>query len=292
MGQLTFDQHFAAVPAAQRQALQRFWLDHPYTERALEGTPWRYIAMGTGRRLVVLLPHALFPADSWFLLANALQSEYRLLIPDGYALQKVYEPGRICETLVQMIQSEGAYSATFIAHSTSGSPAQWLLHRWPHRVQHTVLCHSPALAPDSPLPYAGPTNLLGLLPSASLTDRTVRVLAPNLPVAGEWLQFTQAYLRLCLLGHSRRDLAQTLRAERLMRALFAPEASGLESWPGKVLVVTAQDDPYSADSLPVYQDRYPGMQASRFDAGGHWTQLLYPELFNERIRRFLRESAP
>lgn len=291
MVQLTFDQCFADVPATQRSVLQQFWLDHPYTERLPDGTPWRYVAMGTGRRLVVLLPHALFPADAWVLLANALQGEYRLLLPDGYALQRVYEPERICETLVQMVQAEGGYSATVIAHSTGGSPAQWLLNRWPHRVQRLVLCHSPALAPDTPLPYAGFPDLLRLLPSAPLSDRTVRALAPTLPAEGEWLQYTQAYLRLCLLGLNRRVLAQTLRAERLMRALYAPEASSLQSWPGKMLVITAQDDPYSADSLPPYQERYPGVQASLFDAGGHWTQLLYPELFNRRILRFLGETT-
>jgi pimeloyl-ACP methyl ester carboxylesterase len=159
-------------------------------------------------------------------------------------------------------------------------------------VQHLVLCHSPALAPNTPLPYSGSVDLLRLLPSASLTETTMRALAPNLPAASDWLQFAQAYMLLSLQDHSRKTLAQTLRAERLMRALFAPEASSLQNWPGQVLVVTAQDDPYSADSLPIYQERYPGMQASRFDAGGHWTHLLYPELFNDRIVRFLRESAP
>ncbi|MHB1318022.1 MAG: alpha/beta fold hydrolase [Anaerolineae bacterium] len=291
MPHLTFDQRFANVPAAQREALQRFGLDHPYTERLPDGTSWRYIAMGTGRRLVVLLPHALFPADSWLLLANALQGEYRLLIPDGYALQKVYEPERIGEALVQMIQSEGGYSATVVAHSTGGSPAQWFLHRWPHRIQRLALCHSPALAPDTPLPYSGSPGLLTLLPAAPVAERTLRALAPNLPAEGEWLQYTLAYLRLCLLSQSRRALAQTLRAEHLMRARFAPEASSLRSWPGQLLVVTAQDDPYSVDSVPLYQARYPGVQASRFDAGGHWTHLLYPELFNRRILRFLSESA-
>ncbi len=109
MAPMTFDQRFAGVPAAQRERLERFWLDHPYTERLPDGTSWHYIAMGRGRRLLVLLPHALFPADAWFELATALEDRYRLLIPDGYALQTMFDPVRIAEALVQMIEASRSW---------------------------------------------------------------------------------------------------------------------------------------------------------------------------------------
>jgi pimeloyl-ACP methyl ester carboxylesterase len=291
MAKPTFDALFAGVPAAQKNALQRFWRDHSYTERTFGETAWRYIAMGNGRRLVVLLPHALFPADAWFMLASALQGAYRVLIPDGYAHQRMLNPVQASETLVQMIEAEGSYSSTFIAHSSGGSPAQWLLHRWPHRVQHLVLCHSPALAQDAPLPYTGSRDWLKLLPSAPLGERAIEALAPNLPLSGEWLAYTQAYVRLNLIGEDRRILDQSLGAERMMRVLFASDASVLQHWPGSLLAITARDDPFSAGSMPLYRERYPGMQATAFDAGGHWTPLLYPDLLEERVRRFLRDTA-
>ncbi len=293
MAPSTFDQRFAGVPTGQRQSLQRFWLDHPYTERLPDGTPWRYVAMGTGRRLLVLIPHALFPADAWFQLATALKDGYRLLIPDGYALQGVFDPVRITEALVQMIESEGGHSATLIAHSCGGSPAQWLLHRWPHRVQHLVLCHSPALGPDAPLPYQGSRTLLRtllrLLPAVLADQRLVQGIAPNLPQDGPWLAFSRAYLGLHASGPGRQLLNRTLGAEKLMRLLFRPSELQ-QQWPGRLLMITAQNDPFSVGSVATYRERYPGAQFSSFDAGGHWTPLLYPDLVTARVTRFLRES--
>jgi len=289
MAQLTFDQRFARVPAAQRERLQRFWLDHPYTEHLPDGTAWRYVTMGSGRRLLVLLPHALFPADAWFQLAMALEDKYRLLIPDGYALQKVFDPVRITEALVQMIEAEGGHSATFIVHSCGGSPAQWLLHRWPHRVQHLVLCHSPALEPDAPLPYRGSRTLLRALPALLSDQRLVDGIAPNLPQDGPWLAFSRAYLGLHASGPGRQLLNRTLGAEKMMRVLF--RAGQLHrQWPGRLLMITAQDDPFSGGSVSLYRERYPGAQFSSFDAGGHWTPLLYPDLLAARVVRFLQES--
>lgn len=289
MAPMTFEQRFARVPAAQRERLQRFWLDHPYTERLADGTPWRYIAMGRGRRLLVLLPHALFPADAWFQLATALENRYRLLIPDGYALQQVFDPVRISERLVQMIEAEGGHSATFVAHSCGGSPAQWLLHRWPHRVQHLVLCHSPALGPDTPLPYRGSRTLLRALPAIVSDQRVVKGIAPNLPQDGPWLAFCRAYLGLHASGPGRQLLNRTLGAEKLMRVLFRP-GQLQQQWPGRLLMITALDDPFSENSVALYRARYPGAQFSSFDAGGHWTPLLYSDLLAARVTRFVQES--
>jgi len=289
MAPKTFDERFADVPATQREALQRFWLDHPYTESLPDGTSWRYIAMGSGRRLLVLLPHALFPADAWFQLAPALAREYRLLIPDGYALQQVFRPARITEMLVQMIEAEGGHSATLIAHSCGGSPAQWLLHRWPHRVQHMVLCHSPALGPDAPLPYRGSRTLLRALPAILSEQRMVDGIAPNLPQKGPWLAFSRAYLGLHASGPGRQLLNRALDAEKLMRVLFRPSPLQ-QQWPGRLLMITAQNDRFSVGSVAMYRERYPGAQFSSFDAGAHWTQLLYPDLFTARVTRFLQES--
>jgi len=288
----TFDQLFADVPAPQRETLQRFWADQPYRQCAVNGAPWRYVAMGSGHRLVVLLPHALLPADAWCLVAERLASSCRLLIPDGYVQQRVLDPARATEALAAMIQAEGEYSATFIAHGSGGGPAQWLLHQWPHRVQHLVLCHSPALSPAAPLTYAGARGGLKWFPTTPLGERHVKRLAPNLPASGDWVAFARAYLRLHLLPLNRRWLDQALTVERMTHVLFAPSAASMESWRGRLLFITALDDPFSADSLARYQELYPTAQAALFDAGGHWTPLLFPDLLAARLQRFVLETEP
>ncbi|MGI6368665.1 MAG: alpha/beta fold hydrolase [Anaerolineae bacterium] len=287
MPPVTFDQRFAAVPAAQRDALQRFWREHPYTDHLPDGTPWRYIAMGQGRHLVLLLPHALFPADAWFQLALALEGRYRVLLLDGYAWQRVFDPLRLTELIVQTIEAEKRHSATIVAHSCGGSPAQWLLHRWPHRVQGMVLVQAPALTESSAVPYGGSRLRLNTLPWTLSPAALARALAPNLPATGEWAEFARAYIGLYSAEVEKALVPKMLGAERLMRALYRPETQDLRSWRGRALAITAEDDPFEGDSLEIYRQRYADLEVTRFDAGGHWTPLLYPDLLAERVARFL-----
>jgi pimeloyl-ACP methyl ester carboxylesterase len=287
MAKATFDALFAGVPRDITWSLQRFWLEHPYTERAVGGVLRRYIAMGSGRRTLLLLPHAFATADSWFLLAEALKKRYRLLVVDGYARQQAFDAERLCDGLVQLLEAEGAYSATVIAHSGGGSIAQRLLQRYPHRVQHLVLCHSIALAPGAPLPLAG--GLLHRLPWALTGERLLRAVAPDLPVEGDWAEFARAYLALVAQEVDTTTLRRTMRTERLLRTLYPATTDALLGWPGDVLAITSDDDYWSAGSLLTFRERYPRVQACSLDAGGHWAHLLYPEPVIDRIARFLGE---
>ncbi len=287
MPQLTFDALFAQVPAAQKAALQRFWLDHPSRELVVGNTRWRYLRVGQGRRTVLLLPHALAAADFWFYLAQALAPLYVCLIPDGYARQGVYDADRICEALVRILEAEGGFSATVIAHSTGGSVAQFLLQRYPHRVQHLVLSHSVALDRQAPLPLPGWRALLGRAPWALLRPRLASALAPDIPQGLRWSAFAEAYLQLLVQDLSREAIQHFVEAERALRLRFDTRPAVEPGWPGRVLTIASTDDPPSYDSLARLRERYPRCQAVAWNAGGHWAPLLFPEHMAEHVQCFL-----
>jgi pimeloyl-ACP methyl ester carboxylesterase len=291
MPQPTFDALFAQAPAAQKEALQRFWRGHAPQECVIGNARWRYLCVGQGRRTVLLLPHALAPADIWFHLAGALAPHYRCLIPDGYALQGVYDADLICEALVHIIEAGGAFSAAVIAHGAGGSVAQFLLQRYPHRVQHLVLCHSVALDSQAPMPLRTWRPLLGWAPWALLRPRLFAALAPNLPEGLRWSAFARAYLQWMTQDLDQGKVQRFVQAEGDMRQRFELRPAVEPGWPGRVLAIASTDDPLSYDSLAFLRERYPRCQAVAWNAGGHWAPLLFPEHLAEQVRRFLTGEA-
>ncbi len=286
----TFDALFAEAPAAQKEALQRFWLEHSRQERVIANARWSYLRVGQGRRTVILLPHALAPADFWFHLAGALAPHYNCLIPDGYALQRVYDADLICEALVHILEAEGGFSATVIAHGAGGSIGQFLLQRYPHRVQHLVLSHSVALDHQAPMPLRAWRPLLGWAPWALLQPRLASALAPDMPAGMRWSAFARAYLRWITQDLDRETVQRFLQAEETMRQRFALRPAVESGWPGRVLAIASTDDPLSHYSLAPLRERYPRCRAVAWNAGGHWAPLLFPQHLADQVRRFMADG--
>lgn len=287
----SFDALFAETPPSQARALQRFWLDHSHQERVIGNVRWRYLRVGQGRRVIVLLPHALAPADQWFHLAGELAHYYRCLIPDGYALQRVFDVTQICETLVRMVEVEGAFSVAVIAHGSGGSVAQFLLQRYPHRVQHLVLSNSVALERSAPMPLSRWRWLLDWAPWGWLQPRLSNALDPEMTTGGRWSAFARAYLQLITQGLSRDTVQQFMRAEQMMRLQFEGRPTLEAGWPGRMMAVASSDDPLSYDSLELFRARYPRCEIAAWDSGGHLAPLQYPEHLAEQVLRFLAGDA-
>lgn len=287
MPQPTFDALFAHVPEAQKVALQRFWHEYPSQELVIGNVRWRYRLVGQGRRTLLLLPHALAPSDFWFLLAQRLAPHYRCLIPDGYALQHVYDAELLCEALVRLLEQVGGLAATVIAHSAGGSVAQFLLQRYPHRVQHLVLSHAIALEPRAPLPLLGRGALVRWAPWGLLRPRLAASLAAGVPDGLRWSAFTRAYLQLISQDLTRETVRRFMEAEKAMRLRFARRPPVDVGWPGRVLLIASTDDPLSYGSLPLLRERYPRCRAIAWNAGGHWAPLVFPEHLADQVRTFL-----
>jgi pimeloyl-ACP methyl ester carboxylesterase len=291
MPQESFDALFSQVPVAQTRALQRFWHDYSYEERVIGKARWRYLRVGRSRRTVLLLPHPLAPADMWFHLAASLAPHFRCLIPDGYALQQAYDADFICEALVRIIEAEGAYSVAVVAHSGGGSVAQFLLQRYPHRVQHLVLCHSVALDRWAPMPLRAWRWALGWAPWKLLQQRLPTALDPGVSADGRWSAFTRAYVGLITQDLARETVQGFWSAEQMMRLRFENRTPIDVGWPGRVLALASADDPLSADSLDLFDERYPRCQTVSWGNGGHWGPLQYPEHLAQEIVGFLTDDT-
>ena len=60
-----------------------------------------------------------------------------------------------------------------------------------------------------------------------------------------------------------------------------------EAWPGRMLLLTSEDDALSYPRLGLLQERYPQAETFVFEAGGHHTYLFFPEAYTEVLQSFL-----
>jgi pimeloyl-ACP methyl ester carboxylesterase len=133
------------VPSTQRERLFTFRAAHSYQEVTVNGVAWRYIACGRGEEALLFLPGAFLEADMWFNQILAFEEDYRIIAPDAYALQGVFDMDVICDALLQSMDTERTEQATVIGISAGGGVAQMLLQRHPKRVHRVVLSHCGAL---------------------------------------------------------------------------------------------------------------------------------------------------
>ncbi|MBC8460259.1 MAG: hypothetical protein H8D67_19920 [Deltaproteobacteria bacterium] len=70
--------------------------------------------------------------------------------------------------------------------------------------------------------------------------------------------------------------------------VFKPEV--LQSWPGKILILSSKDDKLSIVSIEELKVRYPRAKMHIFEQGGHHTFSLFPEEYSSVIRDFLKKE--
>ena len=61
--------------------LEGFRRMHPYKEIQVEGRRWRYVVGGQGERTLLLLPGGTLVPDMYFILLEALERDYRVIVP-------------------------------------------------------------------------------------------------------------------------------------------------------------------------------------------------------------------
>jgi pimeloyl-ACP methyl ester carboxylesterase len=284
-----FEEIFAAVPAEQKSRLQQFRADHPYSETNTAGQSWRYIACGQGERTIVFLPGAFLTADMWFHPILALEGDYRILAPDAYALQGIFELDDVCRAIECMLDEEAVERATLVGLSAGGGVAQYFLQHFPQRVEHVVLSHCGAMRhdPDRNKSARRLLPLIRWLPLAITRRVLLGRTTGTVPPSSEWVAFHHAYFRERALSIDKQVLlgfvGGSLNASP--RLAFQPEE--LASWPGEMLILASRDDELAYRSLPLLQERYPRATTHVFEQGGHHTFMFFPEAYTLVLKTFL-----
>jgi pimeloyl-ACP methyl ester carboxylesterase len=281
------------VPPAQGKRLFTFRASHPYRQITVADGTWRYLACGCGDRALLLLPGAFLRADMWFNQVLALEDHYRIIAPDAYALQGLFDLDLVCDALLRSLDAEEIESATVIGISAGGGVAQALLQTHPGRVEHAVFSHCGVLdrSADRDRQTRHLLGLVRVLPLPLIRHVLKRMTSGETPPSSRWAAFHDAYLREAIPTIERGMFAGFLRSGLEARRHFTFDPRALDAWPGRVLILSSEDDALSRPGVEALRARYPRTQVELLPQGGHHAFLFFPEVYTAALRRFL-DAAP
>jgi pimeloyl-ACP methyl ester carboxylesterase len=286
----TFAQLFAEVPEEQKQKLISFREQAGYKTILIDGNPWRYRALGESDPCMILLPGAFTLADSWMNVAALFSAKYRILMPDAYARQGVYEADQVCEAILGMMAAEQVKQAIFIGLAAGGDMAQYFLHKHPERVADLVLSHCDILGDSALMDDIRMRNTLNFYrrtPEKMIRKMLLRPLAKDLPAESEWRQYTLAYYQESMQGLKKKMVIGHIVNSSAMKNKFEFMDARIRTWQGDLLYLASDDDPISVGSIPPLKKFYPSAKIQRFSKGKNHVHLVYAQQVYPVIDRFL-----
>jgi pimeloyl-ACP methyl ester carboxylesterase len=268
--------------------LAQFRAAHPYTHCQHAEEHWRYRRVGQGEDAVLWLTGALGVAELAFQSLLAMGPQFTVIAPDYPSTPTL---DAFCDGLIAILNQERIERAHVVGGSLGGMIAQHLIRRYPDRVLSLVLSHT--AAPESSRLLVGAVRVLvGTLPiwpESLVRRRFSRRLRVGFTAAGPfWLQYFDAAVAAlsCAELTSRVRLAAEFAAQRH----YKPD--DLRLWPGRVMILDADDDPLMPKVKQVaLRKLYPQAEMHSFVQTGHLVAILDPESYASVIRQFISTAA-
>jgi pimeloyl-ACP methyl ester carboxylesterase len=281
--------YYRKVAPEQVRQLLRFRDEHPLRLVVIEGVEWEYLTAGDAAGLpLLLLPGALSTAESaWRTISQLEGNHYRLVVPS-------YPPAvssmiGLADGVSELLHQEGIQSTIVVGGSYGGMLAQVLTHRHPELVSRLILSHTyPPVArrARSVEPALRLFRALPMFMVKSMLRRRMIGILPSNP--SPELQLIAAQVRETVDKKLNRQAALStyLRMMDFDRQAFTPQ--DLAGWPGKTLIMLAEDDPTTPEDLR--NDLialYPGATVHMFKNSGHATSILESGAYIKVMEEFL-----
>jgi len=290
----TIDKYFAGVSPKEVQRFQDFLATHPLKQTHFRGKPVTYLSCGQGEKNMLTFsgghsgPWAIYGSVTGF------EQEFRLLVVDFSSCDNL-DDFSACVNHVLELENIGKVCVT--GQSLTGIFAQAYSRRNVDRVEAMVLTNTLAPKRESNKKWAlilfriFPFFLLNPLLKRSL-GKMGKIEADVSPEVKEKLAF-----RMALLRHDLDRMASKKKLIDLLKMIFefnekdALPIGDFDQWPGKVLIVTSEDEPYRKDVEQLIS-LYPKAEIFSFPAGfRHAAPLVHMEKFQRLIRDFLLDKS-
>lgn len=279
---------YSDVPQEDIAELLRFRESHPLKHLAAGKIEVAYMDTEQDKPALLILPGALSLAESSFRTINVLENDYRIITLD---YPPVPTMSGLCDGLAEILDAVGIDRINVVGGSYGGLVAQAFVRLYPDRVKRLILTHTTLFDEESGRALKKALRWLPLVPEGMLKAITTKSLGGLLKDDMPHAAFMHAYMhevfryRLTkkdILGLYRRTL------DLVTGYRFAP--GDLAEWPGRVLIITADDDPGLPEPLrEQLLALYPGAELRLFHGTGHASSLLRPDEFYEAIRAFLNQ---
>lgn len=268
--------------------MAKFRADYPPAECHSAGHTWRYRRVGAGTEPVMWLTGALGLGDFAFVTVPALGEEFRVVLPDYPAACSLDE---MANGLIAILDAERLDDVHVVAGSLGGMVAQDLVRRHRKRVRSLVLSHTAAPEPSRVRALAVQVLVasLGLWPEWLVRRLFRRRLRDSFGVGDPfWLRYFDS--SSVALSHAQLVSRVRLAAQFAGQRGYKP--SDLEGWPGRILIVEADDDPLMpAATRATLHALYPRAEVHTFSRTGHSAAITDPQGYVQIIRGFLLSRA-
>src|SRR5262249_48771359 len=109
------------IANSRRCRLESYRRTHPYKQIQVEGRRWRYVVGGQGERTLLLFPGGTLVPDTYFLLLEELEQDYRVIVPAYAAVPTMAE---LVTGAVAILDAEGVERVDVMGSSFGGYVAQ------------------------------------------------------------------------------------------------------------------------------------------------------------------------
>lgn len=264
----SFDDIYAHVPTDQRERLRAFRAAHPPRYRQIGQVQWEYLVGGTGKKTVLLLVGGLRAADGGFRMTEALEDEFRLIVPTYPVVPTM---AHLCEGLAAILTAEDAAPVHLIAGSFGGMVAQAFVRAYPQYVDRMILSTTAVLDADAVRRYQQQLQMILPLPEADvLQGAKAQMLSTMAPPEAELALWT-AYLDELYSERLGKDaLVSTYHCIIDFAMSYHLQPTDLDGWHGQMLIIESDDDAtFSEAQRTALKALYPRAQVHTFSGAGH-----------------------
>jgi pimeloyl-ACP methyl ester carboxylesterase len=289
----TIEKYFDGVSKKELQRFQDFLAAHPIKHTDFKGKSIPYCICGEGQKTMLTFSGG--HSGPWAVYSSVLafKREFRMVVIDFSSCDNLDDFNQRVNHVLGM---EGVDRVCVTGQSLSGMFAQSYFRRNVDRVEAMVLTNTPA--PKKERNKKAALTIFRIVPSFLLKPllkrslgRLGKIEATISPEIEDRLRF-----RMALLRHDMDRMASKKTLLDLIRMLFefnekdSAPIENIERWPGKVLIVTSEDEPYRED-VEFLMSHYPHTELYSFPAGfRHAAPLIQMEKFQSLIRDFLLDK--
>jgi pimeloyl-ACP methyl ester carboxylesterase len=242
---------------------------------------------GQGERTLLLLPGGTLVPDTYFILLEALEHDYRVIVPAYAAVPTMAE---LVTGAAAILDIEGVERVDVMGPSFGGYVAQCFVRAHPDRVERLILAATGVrhFVSAATLLYLL-AQLMKLLPVGAVRFFMWRLWSKLVTTSPEQQAFWLGLLREILTTQLSKDNLVSVTEEIYdFSAHYHFRSGDLAAWPGKILILQSdQDEAYSPAIRAETRAVYPQARVHTFHDVGHTAIMTATDEFISTIREFL-----
>jgi pimeloyl-ACP methyl ester carboxylesterase len=289
----TIKKYLKGTGENELRRFQDFLNTHTLKHTEFKGNSIPYYCSGQGEKTILTFSGGHTGPWGVYNFMLGFEDEFRVAVVDFSSCEHLDD---FCHCANHVLDSEGIGHVCLTGQSLTGMFAQAYLLRNVERVEAMVLTNT--LAPKRERNKKAALALMHLIPSFLLNPLLKRKLSGLGKIEGEITPEAEEKLRfrMALLLHDMDQVGSKKTLLNIIKMLFefnAEETNYLEAfkqWPGKVLIVTAEDEPYR-EEVDFLMKIYPQTELYSFPAGwGHSAPLVHMHKFHSLLKNFFHHQ--